>query len=30
MEPADFRTAVESLHSARIRREIEVGPIRPP
>ena len=29
-EPADFRTAVESLHSARIRREIEVGPIRPP
>ncbi|MGC4932749.1 DUF3000 domain-containing protein [Gordonia sp. DT30] len=29
-EPADFRTAVESLHSARIRHEIEVGPIRPP
>ncbi|NDK89402.1 DUF3000 domain-containing protein [Gordonia desulfuricans] len=29
-EPADFRTAVESLHSARIRRDIEVGPIRPP
>ncbi|MFT4127358.1 MAG: DUF3000 domain-containing protein [Gordonia sp. (in: high G+C Gram-positive bacteria)] len=29
-EPADFRAAVESLHSARIRRDIEVGPIRPP
>ncbi|MCH5642534.1 MULTISPECIES: DUF3000 domain-containing protein [unclassified Gordonia (in: high G+C Gram-positive bacteria)] len=29
-EPADFRAAVESLHAARIRREIEVGPIRPP
>ncbi|MBD1321835.1 DUF3000 domain-containing protein [Gordonia hankookensis] len=29
-EPADFRTAVESLHAARIRPEIEVGPIRPP
>jgi hypothetical protein len=29
-EPADFRIAVESLHSARIRRDIEVGPIRPP
>ncbi|MFT4044540.1 MAG: DUF3000 domain-containing protein [Gordonia sp. (in: high G+C Gram-positive bacteria)] len=29
-EPADFRIAVESLHTARIRRDIEVGPIRPP
>lgn len=29
-EPADFRTAVESLHTAQIRRDIEVGPIRPP
>lgn len=29
-EPADFRAAVESLHAARIRRDIEVGPIRPP
>ncbi len=29
-EPADFRDAVESLHGARIRPEIEVGPIRPP
>lgn len=29
-EPADFRAAVESLHAARVRREIEVGPIRPP
>lgn len=29
-EPADFRDAVESLHAARIRPEIEVGPIRPP
>ncbi|GAC68883.1 DUF3000 domain-containing protein [Gordonia soli] len=29
-EPADFRAAVESLHAARIRPEIEVGPIRPP
>lgn len=29
-EPADFRTAVASLHAARIRPEIEVGPIRPP
>ncbi|MGV9824779.1 MULTISPECIES: DUF3000 domain-containing protein [unclassified Gordonia (in: high G+C Gram-positive bacteria)] len=29
-EPADFRAAVESLHSARVRRDIEVGPIRPP
>lgn len=30
MEPADFRDAVASLHAARIRPEIEVGPIRPP
>ncbi|MFW0784831.1 DUF3000 domain-containing protein [Gordonia sp. CPCC 206044] len=29
-EPADFRAAVASLHAARIRPEIEVGPIRPP
>ncbi|WP_124707119.1 DUF3000 domain-containing protein [Gordonia insulae] len=29
-EPADFRAAVASLHGARIRPEIEVGPIRPP
>ncbi|MAU82836.1 DUF3000 domain-containing protein [Gordonia sp. Z-3] len=29
-EPADFRAAVSSLHAARIRPEIEVGPIRPP
>lgn len=29
-EPADFRAAVESLHAARVRRDIEVGPIRPP
>ncbi|MFW0797396.1 DUF3000 domain-containing protein [Gordonia sp. CPCC 205515] len=29
-EPADFRAAVASLTAARIRPEIEVGPIRPP
>ncbi|MBT0567954.1 DUF3000 domain-containing protein [Williamsia sp. CHRR-6] len=29
-EPADFRTAVDSLDRARIRPEIEVGSIRPP
>lgn len=29
-EPADFRAAVESLHAAQIRPEIEVGSIRPP
>lgn len=29
-EPDDFRVAVASLNAARIRPEIEVGPIRPP
>lgn len=29
-EPADFTDAVQSLHSASVRPEIEVGSIRPP
>ncbi|NMN99968.1 DUF3000 domain-containing protein [Gordonia sp. TBRC 11910] len=29
-EPPEFRTAVDSLHTARVRPEIEVGAIRPP
>lgn len=29
-EPAEFRTAVEAMGTARVRRDIEVGPIRPP
>ncbi|MGB3696528.1 MAG: DUF3000 domain-containing protein [Gordonia sp. (in: high G+C Gram-positive bacteria)] len=29
-EPAEFRTAVASLHDAVVRREIEIGSIRPP
>lgn len=29
-EPADFRAAVESLHTGQIRPDIEVGSIRPP
>ncbi|WP_084638013.1 DUF3000 domain-containing protein [Gordonia shandongensis] len=29
-EPAEFRSAVASLHDASVRREIEVGSIRPP
>ncbi|SEC58595.1 Protein of unknown function [Gordonia malaquae] len=29
-EPAEFRDAVQSLHAANVRPEIEVGSIRPP
>lgn len=29
-EPAEFRDAVASLHDAVVRREIEIGSIRPP
>ncbi|MBE7162230.1 MAG: DUF3000 family protein, partial [Williamsia herbipolensis] len=29
-EPDDFRSAVDSMHAARIRPDIEVGSIRPP
>ncbi|WP_188585710.1 DUF3000 domain-containing protein [Gordonia jinhuaensis] len=29
-QPATFRSAVDSMHAARIRSEIEVGSIRPP
>lgn len=29
-EPAEFRDAVQSLHAATVRSEIEVGAIRPP
>ncbi|MCP2195383.1 DUF3000 domain-containing protein [Williamsia deligens] len=29
-EPDDFRCAVDSMHAARIRPDIEVGSIRPP
>ncbi|QNG18983.1 DUF3000 domain-containing protein [Rhodococcus triatomae] len=29
-EPAEFRAAVDAMGTARVRREIEVGPIRPP
>lgn len=29
-EPAEFRDAVASLHDAAVRREIEIGSIRPP
>ncbi|WP_065973552.1 DUF3000 domain-containing protein [Williamsia herbipolensis] len=29
-EPVDFRSAVDSMHAARIRPDIEVGSIRPP
>lgn len=29
-EPAEFRDAVASLHDATVRREIEIGSIRPP
>lgn len=29
-EPAEFRDAVASLHDASVRREIEIGSIRPP
>ncbi|WP_132993522.1 DUF3000 domain-containing protein [Gordonia zhaorongruii] len=29
-EPAEFRDAVQSLHDATVRSEIEVGSIRPP
>lgn len=29
-EPAEFRAAVESLHAARVRPDIDVGAIRPP
>ncbi|MFT4087536.1 MAG: DUF3000 domain-containing protein [Gordonia sp. (in: high G+C Gram-positive bacteria)] len=30
IEPADFRAAVQSLHEATVRPELEVGSIRPP
>ena len=29
-EPESFRVAVESLHTATVRPEIEIGSIRPP
>lgn len=29
-EPAVFRSAIESMHAARVRSEIELGSIRPP
>lgn len=29
-DPAEFRAAVEAMTAARVRPEIEVGPIRPP
>lgn len=29
-EPAEFRAAVDAMSSAQVRREIELGPIRPP
>lgn len=30
VEPADFRDAVAAMNAATVRREIELGPIRPP
>jgi hypothetical protein len=29
-EPAAFRSAIESMHAAKVRSEIEIGSIRPP
>ncbi|MGW0044303.1 DUF3000 domain-containing protein [Rhodococcus sp. NPDC003348] len=29
-EPAQFRSAVESMHTASVHPQIEIGPIRPP